>query len=297
MKTLKLLLSIVFTVMMLSVWGQRTFTQSPTYQSKGSVNSLIKPEFYEEDCAGSFGFNFHLYNIEQEEIDNIQSLTIDFTISHNATEAPNIFSNGSYEVLDSDATSASLRLVLNSNDKNIGNSFVYNPAESSYTIMDFEPKTEFKSDITILIFGYIIPGDFNPPSNTYDYSVDISIDNVSVTSNNFNTVTFVTEDASSACDFIDQINNNENDTDGNKRVIRDYEKTTSVYPNPVSIDLNLNLSEHKQVKLIDLNGKIIFNENIEAGTHKVPVDHLQTGMYILQISNGLQVETHKIIKR
>ncbi len=74
--------------------------------------------------------------------------------------------------------------------------------------------------------------------------------------------------------------------------------TASVYPNPATTELNIELSNAKQanVTISNLSGKTIATGNfINAG--KVDVSGLQTGMYLLNIATENGSQTIKFIKQ
>ena len=88
------------------------------------------------------------------------------------------------------------------------------------------------------------------------------------------------------------------------KTLTNIEKTFSkeieinIYPNPISETDVLKIeseTEFKNIKLIDITGKTVFetNENI----HEIPVKHLQSGLYIIQLTDyNNHVFSKKIIK-
>ena len=64
----------------------------------------------------------------------------------------------------------------------------------------------------------------------------------------------------------------------------------NVYPNPASEILNVTLVPNKDAMLsiIDLSGKTVYTQSISAGlaTHTISVDQLNTGMYLLVVSDS-----------
>jgi len=80
----------------------------------------------------------------------------------------------------------------------------------------------------------------------------------------------------------------------------------SLYPNPVSSELNvdlsdLNLSGNIQVRLIDLQGRVLLSKNYSEshGNSGVRFDvgHLSPGIYICQVSNSITRSQMKFIKQ
>jgi hypothetical protein len=74
----------------------------------------------------------------------------------------------------------------------------------------------------------------------------------------------------------------------------------SVYPNPVTDILTVNNSgpqnENATVKLFDNNGKLIYSHKLLGGTNTVNTHHLPGGIYLLQLNNGIEMQSIKIIK-
>lgn len=70
-----------------------------------------------------------------------------------------------------------------------------------------------------------------------------------------------------------------------------------IYPIPTSNVLNISLPDAMQIeniKLIDLNGKILLNQSSQIKT--INIAHLQDGMYLLQIETNLGDISKRIIK-
>ena len=68
----------------------------------------------------------------------------------------------------------------------------------------------------------------------------------------------------------------------------------SIYPNPTS-DMVFIEGNYTQLKVIIYNvlGKEILNKSI---TNSIDISHLDNGVYILQLSDGVKLITRKIIK-
>jgi Secretion system C-terminal sorting domain len=76
----------------------------------------------------------------------------------------------------------------------------------------------------------------------------------------------------------------------------------SIAPNPASdfINFNFNLSENKNINIQVLNtvGQVVFAQKyaqILRGSEKMDVTHLQSGLYIVQISDGVKQTYKKVI--
>jgi hypothetical protein len=68
----------------------------------------------------------------------------------------------------------------------------------------------------------------------------------------------------------------------------------SIYPNPTS-DMIYIEGNYTQLKVVIYNvlGKEILNKSI---TNSIDISHLDNGVYILQLSDGVKLSTRKIIK-
>ena len=66
-----------------------------------------------------------------------------------------------------------------------------------------------------------------------------------------------------------------------------------MYPNPTSDYLFLENNLELEAKVYDLNGKLILIEYI---TDKLDISCMEDGMYILNLSNGVNNSSHRIVK-
>ncbi len=73
----------------------------------------------------------------------------------------------------------------------------------------------------------------------------------------------------------------------------------SVYPNPVVNELNLTSQSIgiMQVKIIDLQGKVVFSTTNVANQLKINVSDLSSGLYIIRVLQGSTIETGKFLKK
>jgi Secretion system C-terminal sorting domain len=80
--------------------------------------------------------------------------------------------------------------------------------------------------------------------------------------------------------------------------------TIKVYPNPITSNANLNVefaSESRgvvDITLMDVSGRIIFQNKYDATSSliNIPTQDLASGLYIVKVLNGLNVNIQKIIK-
>ena len=66
-----------------------------------------------------------------------------------------------------------------------------------------------------------------------------------------------------------------------------------LYPNPSSYYININIDSELEAVVFDLLGKELIRENING---RIDISPLEKGTYILNLSNGINTSTHKIIK-
>jgi hypothetical protein len=66
-----------------------------------------------------------------------------------------------------------------------------------------------------------------------------------------------------------------------------------MYPNPTSDYLFFENNIELEAKVYDLNGKLILIEYI---TDKLDISCIEDGMYILNLSNGVNSSSHRIVK-
>ena len=83
--------------------------------------------------------------------------------------------------------------------------------------------------------------------------------------------------------------------------LKDLDFSISVFPNPTSDELTLKLNKENvsglQYLLFDINGKLIFQKNLESNETEVPVHQLAIGFYIIKVQAGTkELKTFKIIK-
>jgi hypothetical protein len=75
--------------------------------------------------------------------------------------------------------------------------------------------------------------------------------------------------------------------------------TQKVFPNPAhsSISFSLeNINQNTTASVYSIIGELIFKENIKHNNSSLNIEHLESGIYILQIKNGDKITTTKFIK-
>ena len=76
------------------------------------------------------------------------------------------------------------------------------------------------------------------------------------------------------------------------------EANLSLYPNPVSNQLTIELKRYKQqvieMEIFDLNGRMIRQDQLLQKSTTINMEDLQTGMYFVKLQYGKTAEIHKI---
>ncbi|MCX6255918.1 MAG: T9SS type A sorting domain-containing protein [Bacteroidia bacterium] len=83
--------------------------------------------------------------------------------------------------------------------------------------------------------------------------------------------------------------------------LKDLDFSIFVFPNPTSDMLKIKVTKENvpglQYLLFDINGKLIFQKNLESNETDVPVHQLAIGYYIIKVQAGTkELKTFKIIK-
>lgn len=77
-------------------------------------------------------------------------------------------------------------------------------------------------------------------------------------------------------------------------------ENVNIYPNPiknyVSIELKSKIENNASIKLIDINGRIVINENLTSNIKNIDLSKINSGIYILEIENGKEKLVKKLIK-
>lgn len=76
------------------------------------------------------------------------------------------------------------------------------------------------------------------------------------------------------------------------------QNSLQLFPNPIKNEmLTIKNAENNQVMIFDVLGKLVFEKAITESTSKLNLDSLKSGMYFVQISNGANSTTKKLIKK
>jgi hypothetical protein len=73
-----------------------------------------------------------------------------------------------------------------------------------------------------------------------------------------------------------------------------------LFPNPVSDALNISTSikfRYSEFRIYDLNGKLLMTGWLNIENYRLDISYLKPGIYNLQIDNGTQTISKKILKQ
>ena len=69
-----------------------------------------------------------------------------------------------------------------------------------------------------------------------------------------------------------------------------------VYPNPVNSALNIEADKSYNIRLMDLSGRLVFQTRMTGYHQSINTSALPKGIYLIQLSNGQDVFTQKLVK-
>ena len=75
--------------------------------------------------------------------------------------------------------------------------------------------------------------------------------------------------------------------------LNDFTNSINIFPNPSSQYINVTIDTEMKAVVFDLLGKELIRENI---TGRLDISSLEKGTYILNLTDGINTSTHKIIK-
>ena len=68
---------------------------------------------------------------------------------------------------------------------------------------------------------------------------------------------------------------------------------TDIYPNPVEVNLFIDVSDDTAVGIYNVLGKLVYNENLKYGVNKLDLRYIGRGIYFVKVGNS----TYKIVKK
>jgi hypothetical protein len=73
---------------------------------------------------------------------------------------------------------------------------------------------------------------------------------------------------------------------------------TTVSPNPATDMINVSLNNVNSLKLVDINGRVVYSENVNNKNNTtINMSNLAKGIYSLQVITSTGVETKKVVKQ
>ncbi|MCF8342949.1 MAG: M4 family metallopeptidase [Chitinophagaceae bacterium] len=73
------------------------------------------------------------------------------------------------------------------------------------------------------------------------------------------------------------------------------EPKINIFPNPAADIINVSMQSYGNIKILDLNGRVLFNRYAPLGLTQINTMNLKNGTYMISITNGLQSKSYKII--
>ena len=70
----------------------------------------------------------------------------------------------------------------------------------------------------------------------------------------------------------------------------------AIYPNPANDVLHVSASDGSLVRLLDVRGRLIAQEEVRQSEVQFEIGHLAQGVYMVQVISGTQVYTEEVIK-
>ncbi|HEX8331199.1 MAG TPA: M4 family metallopeptidase, partial [Segetibacter sp.] len=83
-------------------------------------------------------------------------------------------------------------------------------------------------------------------------------------------------------------------TTGVETIIKDVPKGISIFPNPADEFINVELTTKAKVKLLDLNGRVVLEQQCNTGLNRINTRKFSKGMYVLLIVGNGKSTTSKI---
>jgi len=75
------------------------------------------------------------------------------------------------------------------------------------------------------------------------------------------------------------------------------ESKANIYPNPAQDFIIVEADDKSEIKIMDISGKILYRETLNNSKQRINVSHLNTGVYIISVTNKNLVYTQKLIKK
>lgn len=73
------------------------------------------------------------------------------------------------------------------------------------------------------------------------------------------------------------------------------EPKINIFPNPAADIINVSMQSYGNIKILDLNGRVLFNRYAPLGLTQINTMNLKNGTYLISITNSLQTKSYKII--
>jgi hypothetical protein len=71
----------------------------------------------------------------------------------------------------------------------------------------------------------------------------------------------------------------------------------TMYPNPAENNVTLNLAQEADITILDMTGKVTYSVNNVSGLIQIPLENLNSGIYLVTINSNGVFNTQKLIKK
>lgn len=75
----------------------------------------------------------------------------------------------------------------------------------------------------------------------------------------------------------------------------DMSNRFQLYPNPTQNNVEIDIPSSGKIEVLSVNNQLIFSEIFTEGKHKIAVNHLANGIYIIRFINDYEIESKKLV--
>ena len=80
--------------------------------------------------------------------------------------------------------------------------------------------------------------------------------------------------------------------------IEEQSNDFTVAPNPFNAEIEISSNQSmKEIKIIDLSGKIVASVAVDSSSKKMNLDYLTSGVYTITVETADSISTSRIIKK
>lgn len=130
-------------------------------------------------------------------------------------------------------------------------------------------------------------------ATTYSWNTGASTSAIAVTPSV--TTTYTVTGTSNGCNKVITITQNVSPCLGIVKQGQEF-GTVSIFPNPTKAQFTIDVKSVAQVRIINLIGKMIMNQKLEAGQHSVDLSSHASGLYLIEVTTNGITEVIRLIK-